>query len=73
MAARPLLGPWRVAGVKRPDPVGDRLDAAERRALCDRRKVRVGLPVRDKPAEERVGALPVRLREDVRAVLSVCN
>ena len=55
------------------DSVGDRLHAAERRALCDPREVRVGLPVRDKPAEERVGALPVRLREDVRVVLSVCN
>ena len=56
-----------VAGIRRSYPVGDRLRAVDRRALCDTRQVRVDLPVRDKPAEERVCALPVLLREDVRA------
>ena len=67
MVESPQLGPWHVAGVRRSYPVGDRLRAVDRRALCDPRQVRVDLPVRDKPAEERVRALPVRLREDVRA------
>ena len=51
LAACPLLGPWRVAGVRRSDPVGDHLHVFERRALCCPSQVRVGLAVCDKPVD----------------------